>query len=1856
MGLLGDVFKVLKSVFMPVLDVLDWLAPSIPGQDRTALSVQREGSNVNLPVVYGEGQKVGGIIVHKYVTDQDGGAKNDTLNLIVAFCEGEIEEIGTLYFDDVSETDPKFGGLISTEILGVSVSLEYDWLKINKHTGVAGEAADADAVANIPNWTAESHRMSGVAYCFVQLRMDKNQEVWRGEPKIHAIIKGKKVLDTRTGVTAASSNPAMCLRDYVTNKIYGRGLSESRVDDAAFNAAADFCDEGVTVTETISNSFYDDELKEYVNLPPSTNTLNIPRFTTNIIIDTEAKLLENTKELLGCFRGIMPPEYVLSPKVEREEDIITTFDNDTIIGGVSMESGSINDRYNRVTVKYPSKLSNYETEEVSYPNIDDDIYQTWLEEDGGKELEKSFTYNGITNKGEALQMAEVLAKRSRFNTTVSIKTQAIGIIYSVGDVIGLTHETMGWIDKPFRIAQKTLSPEGEVSFSLREHENNVYPWNDQAYSDREGGTYLGDPSYIDAPVDLQLIPDLTLATTGELVWNDEVSNRFIDRYRVIITRTDTDEEILADDTRGHSYTVPLLDAGEYGFLVYSVATLGNISNGALLTTTLSIPNTPSALTLESADFQIRATPTLNGIGLGTTFEFDVVLTSESTGYTPESKGRGQTFVASGLLPDTDYTVYCRTINAIGVSSWINNTTKTTDKGDQLDIFLDPIWEAIDNTNTNVDDLLEDIESNLDEIILIRNEVDGQLRPQLNTEIINRQETDRELFNTTASLAQFKRATENFESDITNAVFEVDPDSGTLSLRAYNYTDESFSQASLLIDGVSAEVNIQAGRITELDGAVQDANAEINVLAGEIELKASYTEMTEYVSESLDAIIPAYSFGFFNSAEGWVAVNGAITPGTNKMTATWGDIENTSLNYSADDNPVITITCKRLSGTDSVGDLIVTFSGGSTQTYTGVIEDSQSGTINVKNLNLAGESTYTGTVTGLRIILGESVADEFEFDSITIGKPSAQLEALDGLTAQVNQLGVDLDAVEGQLTSFVTTTYYDENTVTLNNVTQVLDGEDVIISLTATQQELNDEGTITKANSASLWVDGADANIRSSVVNFNAEEGGIDDQIEGLQGILNTVEQELSTIDGASIRSQLLSINELEIESGDLAELQFYTELKLLDQRNNALEIGNSVATVDQQVKAVSDEAGALAQDITLLQASTGTIQGQVNANVSNIAQAQTDIDGNAQAIIGLTTEVENAQGDIADAQLTLDSTVDELGEVSSRAYFGVSTTVEDGKRDIAGVTFDSVDSGIRFKGDIFELATNDDKTALFYDADVNEWKFNGRLIVGGYAINSEEDIRGLDGETIYEVYRYSVNGVDNWHNTMQTGDIFRQTATVENGIQGSWSASARIAGFNGEDGQNGESAYNLYSDTGNISLNGIAYTKVGSEGWDASLASEESYQAAASTFNLDSARRAMAGLSTQPVGGDYQLMDYAIYGSLSQILIYESGDNIDYGNSLTHRTSDKLSVVCDGDSVRYLKNGVTFYVSSKKPTSSYMFSVCAFDAGSILYNAAFLPNGYSGARGAGRYETATSTGAWSQSVAESILPDGTPVDGDIVTITKFDDPTVSNTRKYEAGVWTAYALIVNGNALIDGSVDGGKFNSASTITAGAGGDSVTLDGTGGGYVFYTGINASAANTRITESGILEAVGAKFATAGSGQRVEIEDDGTYLIWVGTGAKTDSNATFFIKKNGTGFVSGSFFAGQIIETKFNQGTDSATITHASAGNDVELTINSNGSGTVIANNAPSPAGASTYTLPYTVKRDSTTLEGGNIIVTRVVEFEAGEYTTRDYYNFSTTVVDTGTSSASYTYTVEVGTIPLSTATEKTSIRSYEDLLTS
>lgn len=543
---------------------------------------------------------------------------------------------------------------------------------------------------------------------------------------------------------------------------------------------------------------------------------------------------------------------------------------------------------------------------------------------------------------------------------------------------------------------------------------------------------------------------------------------------------------------------------------------------------------------------------------------------------------------------------------------------------EIDVSIDGIDLSIDSINTNIGEINNSLGG-------LNQDVDS-LKLSIASEVVKREVTDKALFDTAASAVQLRQDLSNGLSGLTDAVFEVDPATGLINLRTYSYTDNAFNQAGLLIDGVAAEVAIQASRVTDSEGRITKAESQILTQAGQISLKASYSEVNDIVSGAIDAVLPAYTFGFFNSNEGWSAVNGTLSQGVGSILLTTGDIQNQNLNYSADDNPIISLSIERTAGAGWVGDLIVTFSGGGTQTYSNVIANITTGSTMVRLLNLGSELTYTGTVTGIRLKLGATPSDTFTVSNITIGKPSATLEALDGLTAQVNQLGINIDAVNGSLSNYVTTTSYEANSVTFSNLDVTLDGADAIINLRATQQEIDNNNVVTKANEAAIWIDASEANITQVVQSYNAQVGGIDDQLEDIDDTFTIVQSEIDATNGL-IRDQSLSINRLGNKDKDIEKNAFYAAELLLKQRNGLLDAGESIAIADRKLQTITNDVGALSQELLNLEASTGSELGQLDSKIFQLAQVTTSKDvATALTLSSLTATVNSNTAGITSTQ------------------------------------------------------------------------------------------------------------------------------------------------------------------------------------------------------------------------------------------------------------------------------------------------------------------------------------------------------------------------------------------------------------------------------------------------------------------------------------------------------------------------------------------------------------------------------------------------------------------------------------------------
>ena len=467
----------LSKLFKPITDFLGDMIGFLTGVDfddienqAPAVLVNKQSNVAALPVIYGR-RKVGGVRV--YIGT--GGNKNKYLYIALELCEGEIEAIESIYINDLLIQFDANGSVLTSR----SSSFYGNKIKAQKFLGKDTGQVDgathtySTILAEQTEWTT-SHKLKGVAYLALRIQHDKDKH--GGIPDIKCIVKGRKVYDPRNSTTAYSNNPALCLRDYLTNTRYGKGLPTSAIDDTAgragFQTAATACDDASYTVTPFFQAGYTVHLLE-----------------CNARLDTNKTIFSNVKEMLQGMRGLMPyseGKYGLIIDEAYTADA-STFDltPDNITSDITVPQSGKGKRFNRVIVNFPNPAANWQQDSVMFPEKSTDSnsdYLTFLSEDNDEELVKEVQCNTITSLYAARELARVICLASRRNVNaVKLTATSDALNIAVGDVVRLEHPSLGWTNlhgldarQLMRVSNLQMQDDGEVGLSLVEHNNSIY--------------------------------------------------------------------------------------------------------------------------------------------------------------------------------------------------------------------------------------------------------------------------------------------------------------------------------------------------------------------------------------------------------------------------------------------------------------------------------------------------------------------------------------------------------------------------------------------------------------------------------------------------------------------------------------------------------------------------------------------------------------------------------------------------------------------------------------------------------------------------------------------------------------------------------------------------------------------------------------------------------------------------------------------------------------------------------------------------------------------------------------------------------------------------------------------------------------------------------------------------------------------------------------------------------------------------------------------------------------------------------------------------------------------------------------
>jgi hypothetical protein len=447
--------------------------PDLPNYNDYASEAQNRTQMIKQPThprrfVYGK-TRISGLLAHVESTDSD-----QKLHLVILVATHEINSFETIYIDDQALTLDGSGNVTAPSQYAGKV-------RINTHLGTTGQAADADLIAESGVGWSANHKLSGIAYIYARLDFDRNAFP-NGLPNISAIVEGKKVYDPRTATTVYSPNPALCMRDYLMNAAYGVGAAASEIDDTAFQAAANICDESVALSGGGTENRY-----EFHGVMQTSNS---PK-----------RILEEMVTSCGGTISYVNGKFTI--KVAKYVAPTVTIDEDDVIDAINVQTKrSKRDNYNAIKGIFSPDVTNYVA--ADYPALTSSTFEA---EDGGDRKFLNYNLPYTVSSPMAQRLAKIALYRNRQQIFMQMNCNLKAFDLSVGDNVYVTNSRLGFNQKVFQIAEWSFSVSSDeggspilsVDLALRENNSAVYDWNADEKVFSLDNTTLPSPFNLPAP-------------------------------------------------------------------------------------------------------------------------------------------------------------------------------------------------------------------------------------------------------------------------------------------------------------------------------------------------------------------------------------------------------------------------------------------------------------------------------------------------------------------------------------------------------------------------------------------------------------------------------------------------------------------------------------------------------------------------------------------------------------------------------------------------------------------------------------------------------------------------------------------------------------------------------------------------------------------------------------------------------------------------------------------------------------------------------------------------------------------------------------------------------------------------------------------------------------------------------------------------------------------------------------------------------------------------------------------------------------------------------------------------------------
>jgi len=632
-------------------------------------------------IIYGR-QKVGGVLAFIHSTGND----NYNLHLVIVIADHECDALEKIYFNDDEVAFNATSGAVTTGRYAGKARILW-------RSGTDTQTAIPELVSECsPKWTTD-HRLRGIAYLYVRL-IYKPETYPTGIPVVSALVRGKKIFDLRTNTTGWSRNPALCARDYLTNTRHGLGVEAGDLDADTFAAAANLCDESVTLdaggTET--------------------------RYTANGILSSSARPEDNIGQLLTSCGGLLiytGGKWAMHAAGWRAPAYTIT--QDQLAGPVVVKTRlSARDRCNAVKGTYISPDTNWQS--ADFPAY---APAEFLTADANVRAWRDIALPFTTSSATAQRLAKIELLRARQEITVELVCQLHAMRLRTGDVVNLTLPRYGWTTKPFEVTGwifdqvipsgggDTAAPAPLVRLSLRETSSSIYGWTpstDEAGVDPAPNTDLPGAILVTAPgsfagtSDTIQQSDGTIVARFNLTWNTPLdpftgssAGRIEIQTKLSAEATWKTVAMFPGDSDSATL-IPYTPGLTYDLRIRGINPLGSASPWQALTNRVAAgdttaPAAPSALSVLGIFTGVRlrwGNPADTDFSFVEVFEGTTATPAPDAASTPYARINGTEFIRQGITIGETRWYWVRSVDTSGNrSAWaggVSGVSQAVDTG------------------------------------------------------------------------------------------------------------------------------------------------------------------------------------------------------------------------------------------------------------------------------------------------------------------------------------------------------------------------------------------------------------------------------------------------------------------------------------------------------------------------------------------------------------------------------------------------------------------------------------------------------------------------------------------------------------------------------------------------------------------------------------------------------------------------------------------------------------------------------------------------------------------------------------------------------------------------------------------------------------------------------------------------------------------------------------------------------------------------------------------------------------------------------------------------------------------------